>query len=301
MQKLATTATFWIHFALVMSIILAIIKAIIGFLSGSLAILGSALDSLMDMFVSGVNVIALKLSERAGSHTYAYGLGKVQGFAAIFEGMVVFWSWAFLSYNGVINFLAHKWPEVVALEIVAMVVAMVGTGLIMWNFLRISKVTNSLLVRSDALHYSSDLFMNGGILIALLASKYFGLWWCDSIFAIGIGIWIIKNALPIIGNGMHMLLDRALDSESIKKIENFIMEEKEVEDFHYLKTRTSGDNTFVEAHIVFRDKEILLKEAHDVSEVIESKIMATFPGSSVILHLDLDGEPEVCNLQEKKC
>ncbi len=31
----------------------------------------------------------------------------------------------------------------------------------MWNFLRIAKVNNSLLVKSDALHYSSDLFMNG--------------------------------------------------------------------------------------------------------------------------------------------
>lgn len=85
MIKLPSTASFGIRFALVMSIILAVIKAIIGFASGSLAILGSALDSLMDMFVSGVNAMALKLSERAGNHTYAYGLGKVQGFAAIFE------------------------------------------------------------------------------------------------------------------------------------------------------------------------------------------------------------------------
>lgn len=72
MIKLPVTAAFGIRFALVMSIILAIIKAIIGFMSGSLAILGSALDSLMDMFVSAVNAIALKLSEQTGSNTYAY-------------------------------------------------------------------------------------------------------------------------------------------------------------------------------------------------------------------------------------
>jgi len=85
MFKFPVTPSFGIRFALVVSIILAIIKAIIGFMSGSLAILGSALDSLMDMFVSAVNAIALKLSERTGTNTYAYGLGKVQGFAAIFE------------------------------------------------------------------------------------------------------------------------------------------------------------------------------------------------------------------------
>lgn len=176
---------------------------------------------------------------------------------------------------------------------------MLGTAMIMWNFFRISKVTNSLLIKSDALHYSSDLYMNGGILLALLASKFFGLWWCDSIFAIGIGLWIIRNALPIIWSGILMLLDRALDAESIKKIENFITEESEIEDFHYLKTRTSGDSTFIEAHIVFRDKEILLKHAHAISESIESKIMAAFPGSTVILHLDHDNAPEFCNIGDK--
>lgn len=104
-----------------------------------------------------------------------------------------------------------------------MIIAILGTAVIMWNFLRISKVTNSLLIRSDALHYSSDLYMNGGILLALLASKFFGLWWCDAVFAIGIGLWIIRNALPIIWSGILMLLDRSLDIESIKRIEDLIM------------------------------------------------------------------------------
>lgn len=182
-----------------------------------------------------------------------------------------------------------------------MIIAMLGTALIMWNFLRISKVTNSLLIKSDALHYSSDLFMNGGILLALLASKFFDFWWCDSIFAIGIGLWIIRNALPIIWSGILMLLDRALDAESIKKIEKFITEEPEIEDFHYLKTRTSGDNTFIEAHIVFRNKDILLKHAHAISESIESKIMAAFSGSNVILHLDIDDVPELCSIRDRAC
>ncbi len=268
-------------------------------MSGSLAIIGSALDSLMDMFVSGVNIIALKLSERSWTNTYTYGLGKVQWFAAIFEGIVVFSSGVFLSYNGLINYLEHKWPEIALPEIIVMIVAILGTAIIMWNFLRISRITNSLLIRSDALHYSSDLYMNSWILIALLASKFFGFWWCDAVFAIGIGLWIIRNAIPIIWSGIVMLLDRALDTISTKKIESVINEEKEIESFHYLKTRSSGDYTFIEAHIVFRNKEILLKEAHVISESIESKIMATFPGSTVTLHLDIDKESEICDIRAK--
>lgn len=301
MKNLPTTVSFGIRFALVTSIVLAVIKGIIGVLSGSLSILGSALDSLMDMFVSWVNAMALRLSERVGNHTFAYGLGKVQWFAAIFEGLVVFSSWAFLVYNGVINYLWHKSPTISILEVGTMLVAMIWTAAIMWNFLRISKVTNSLLIRSDALHYSSDLFMNGGILLAILAGKFLWWWWADAVFAVGIGAWIVHNALPIIWSGAAMLLDHALDKEAIKKIEQFIMEENWVEDFHYLKTRTSGDFTFIEAHIVFSNKDILLRDAHALSENIESRIMAAFPGSTVTLHLDVDNAPEICDIRTKTC
>lgn len=96
----------------------------------------------------------------------------------------------------------------------------------MWNFFRIAKVNNSLLIKSDALHYSSDLFMNGGILIALLLTKYFLLWWADSIFALGIALWIAKNALPIIWSGISMLLDQSLTEGEIDEIEKILQNEK---------------------------------------------------------------------------
>lgn len=236
-----------------------------------------------------MNATALKLSEHARTRSFSYGLGKVQGFAAIFEGIIVLSSGLFLGYNGIMNFLSHKSPDVTSIEIIVMITAIIGTSLIMWNFLRISKISKSLIIRSDALHYSSDLSMNAGILIALLATKYLGLWWCDSIFAIAIGAWIIWNASPIIGSGISMLLDRALDDESIRKIETVLLGNAMVESYHYLKTRTSGDDTFIEAHIVFRDKNISLREAHALGEQIENTIRSMFEKTTVTLHLDVEG------------
>ena len=89
-----------------------------------------------------------------------------------------------------------------------------------------------------------------------------------------------------------MLLDHSLDPEAIKKIEKIIKQEEAIESFHYLKTRKSGDETLIEAHIVFKNKQILLFDAHKVSEDIEEKISQKFPGSSITLHLDLDDTPE---------
>ncbi|GAB0174230.1 MAG: cation diffusion facilitator family transporter [Candidatus Altimarinota bacterium] len=293
-MKLPSTPKFAIRFALIISLVLAILKAVIGFLSGSLAILGSALDSFMDMFVSSVNAGALWLSEKDKTRNYSYGLGKVQGFAAIFEGSIVLGSGLFLGYNGIVNFTAQKHPEISGIEISAMILAILGTILIMWNFLRVSKIQKSLLIQSDALHYSSDLVMNIGILLALILTKFFGLWWTDSIFAIAIALWILKNALPILWNGINMLLDRSLSEEEIKEIDSLLKSEKGLESYHFLKTRRSGDDIFIEAHIVFRDKKISLQDAHNVSESLESALGARFLGATITLHLDTDPEPEVC-------
>lgn len=250
----------------------------------------------MDMFVSGVNALALKFSEKDRTNRFSYWLGKLQGFAAIFEGLVVLASGLFLGYNGVIKFMAKEYPEVSLGEISAMILAIIGTAIIMWNFLRISKVNNSLLIRSDALHYSSDLFMNGGILLALILTKYFSLWWTDSIFAIGIALWILKNAIPIIWSGVSMLLDRSLSEKEIDEIDALFKNEKAITSYHYLKTRQSGDDIFIEAHIVFWNKKISLDAAHAVSESLESALGARFPGATITLHLDLDPEPEMCHI-----
>ena len=123
-MHLPSTPKFGIYFAMILSLILVVVKGIIGFVSGSLAILGSALDSLMDIFVSGVNVVALRLSERTGSKRFAYGLGKVQGFAAIFEGSIVFFSGVFLGYNGYTNLVSKAVPRIELIEIGTMIMAL---------------------------------------------------------------------------------------------------------------------------------------------------------------------------------
>lgn len=169
----------------------------------------------------------------------------------------------------------------------------------MWNFFRIARVNASLLIRSDALHYSTDLLMNGGILLALFATKYFGWWWADAVFAMMIAFWIIKNALPIVWSGITMLLDRALSDGEIQEIENIFRTENAVEDFHFLKTRRSGDDVFIEAHIVFRDKMISLRDAHAVSDALESSLGARFLGAHTTLHLEIDHEPDVCDIHSK--
>jgi ferrous-iron efflux pump FieF len=290
-----------IRLALIISGIIAAIKLTIGLFSWSLALLGSALDSFLDMFVSGVNHATIKISEKSRNKRYTYGFGKTQWFAAIFEWIIVLSSGIFLLVSGIQSLLNHHTPEIDIPIILAMVIASIGTGLIVWNFKMILRSHNSLIVRSDMLHYTSDLFMNVGILSALCLNIFFSsLWWIDAVLGIIIGLWILVSSSKIIWSGVSMLLDRSLPEEEVQKIESLFQNHPSLEWYHFLKTRMSGDDVFIESHIVFREKDISLKEAHTISDQIENQLMNIFPSATITLHLDIDLVPETCLLTERE-
>ena len=69
--------------------ILVLVKLVIGVASGSVAVLASAIDSLLDMLVSIFNFFAIKKSEENPDESYQYGKGKIQAIAAVIEGTII--------------------------------------------------------------------------------------------------------------------------------------------------------------------------------------------------------------------
>jgi cation diffusion facilitator family transporter len=135
----------------------------------------------------------------------------------------------------------------------------------------VAKKTDNMVIKADALHYKTDIFSNGIILISLVVVYFTNFHLIDSIMGVVISIYIIYSAYEIIKDGVYMLLDAALDEEIVQKIKKIIEDDKRVNDYHYLKTRKSGNTNFVDVHLVF-DTNISLLEAHNIADDIEEKI-----------------------------
>ena len=65
--------------------VLTLIKLIVGISSGSVAVLASAVDSVLDMFVSIFNYFAISNSEKPADKTFNYGRGKIEALASVIE------------------------------------------------------------------------------------------------------------------------------------------------------------------------------------------------------------------------
>ncbi len=77
--------------------------------------------------------------------------------------------------------------------------------------------TGSQAIAADSLHYQSDLFMNGAIMVALGLS-WFGIKQADAVFAVGIGVYILYSAYRMAHGAVQTLLDRKLPDDELMQI-----------------------------------------------------------------------------------
>ncbi|MFC1797694.1 cation transporter [Patescibacteria group bacterium] len=54
-------------------------------ISGSIAVLSSAIDSLLDLFVSVFNYFAVSNAEKKADSQFNYGRGKIEALASLIE------------------------------------------------------------------------------------------------------------------------------------------------------------------------------------------------------------------------
>ena len=251
---------------------LVIVKLIIGISSGSIAVLASAIDSLLDTLVSLFNFFAIKKSEENPNENYHYGKGKIQAIAAVIEGTVITISGVFIIYEAIDKFSSGSKTSLLIPSIIAMLFSIVVTYFLVQYLLKIAKQTDNLVIKADALHYQTDLWSNGAVLVSLGLVYITKLDIIDAIFGFGIGIYIIYSAYEIIEEGIEILLDKALDGDMVANIGEIISQHPEVSSYHWLKTRTDGSTNFLEFHMVLRPNMLLL-EAHRIADEVEDKIM----------------------------
>ncbi|MCF6331134.1 MAG: cation diffusion facilitator family transporter [Sulfurimonas sp.] len=280
--------------------LLVIIKMTVGVLSGSIAVLASAIDSLLDLIVSLFNFFALNTSEKVPDENFNFGRGKVEPLAAVIVGTVISLSALFILYEALIKIFHPREMTYMIESIWVMIVSIIITAILVIFLNHVAKKTNNMVIKADALHYKTDLFSNGAVLIALGLIYYTGEQLIDSILGVGIAIYMIYSAMPIIKEGILMLLDAALPEEEVQKIENILKNESGITDYHFLQTRESGSHIFISVHAVFNIS-ISLYDAHLISDKLEDAMKNLFDNkiAHIIIHMDPYDDSEI-NEEESK-
>ncbi|WP_163134030.1 cation diffusion facilitator family transporter [Agarivorans sp. Alg241-V36] len=290
-QRLVTLAT-WV--ATCVAVTLLVIKSAAFLYTGAVSILASLIDSLMDIAMSLVNLLAVRYALQPPDKEHSFGHGKAEHLAGLAQAAFITGSALMLMFGGVNELLHPKAIEHSSVGITVMVISTVITfALVMFQRYVIAK-TNNAVIKADSMHYAMDIYMNIAVLVALLLSFY-GWYWADGLFAVLIAIYICYGAFGIGKESVQNLLDRQLPEAFQKQVFNTALAVDGVLGAHDIRTRQSGQTKFIQLHLELDDK-LSLYEAHRIADEVEDAFMVEWPEADVLIHQD----PQSVVPQEKK-
>lgn len=254
------------------------------FMTGSLAILASLVDSLMDMAASAINMIAIHYSLKSPDQEFKFGYGKAEPLAGLIQASFITGSAVFLIFQAIERLASPQPVQDLGSGIWVILFSIGLTGILILCQRFVIKHTGSTAIKADALHYTTDILTNTATLVALLLIRK-GYHFVDSVFAIGIALYILYSAKGIAVEAMHLILDRELPSEIREKITAIAQSPAQVEGIHDLRTRQSGQTKLIQLHLELA-AQMTLEEAHALAKKVEQDIHAVLPDADVIIHQD---------------
>lgn len=256
--------------------------------TGSLSVAASLADSAMDLMVSAGGLAAMIYAARPPDEDHAFGHTSAEDLAALGQSIFISVS-ALVIGVAALGRLAGDGGDALEAQgagIAVMALSIVLTiALVLWQR-HVARRTGNRVVSADSLHYLGDLLPNIGAILALLASRHFGLGQVDSVVALAAAAVMLLGAARIGKGAWDALMDRRADPETVDGIAELARNWPGVKGFHDLKTRTAGSRVFVHLHIEL-DGAQTLHEAHDIGAALRRRIIETYPQCDVIIHKDV--------------
>ncbi|MGB2360191.1 MAG: cation diffusion facilitator family transporter [Porticoccaceae bacterium] len=266
------------------ALILIVAKLIAWGLSDSVSLLATLIDSVLDALASLINLIAVRHALTPADKEHRFGHGKAEALAGLSQSMFIAGSAGFLLLEAGRRLVSPIAVQSVGISMLVMVFSIVATLILVDFQHHVIRKTNSTAIRADALHYRTDLLVNGSVILALWLSVQ-GWAGFDALFACAIALYILHSAWEIIKHSYDHLMDRELPDEQRQEIERLVLQHKRALGLHDLRSRHSGTKTFIQLHLEL-DDDLSLLEAHRISDEVEASLLATFPGSEIIIHID---------------
>lgn len=265
--------------------VLIFAKTIAWYYTESLSLQASLVDSFLDILASLMNLFVIRQALKPADEDHRFGHGKAEALGGLAQTTFIMGSALWLLFE-----MGHRLihPQPLATPHVGVIVMILAIGLTSGLILfqrHVIRLTGSMAISADSLHYQTDLYTNMGVLISLFLTNYFQVLWIDIVVAGVIIAYIIVTSIQIGLKALDVLMDRELSDETRQKIMDIARQHPMVLGVHDLRTRTSGTQLFIQMHLDMAEN-IPLKDAHTAGDAVSAKIQDEFPNADIIIHHD---------------
>lgn len=202
---------------LIENIFLFVFKLVVGLITRSTSILAEAIHSGTDIISSAITYIGIRISKKPVDKEHPYGHYKYEVLFGFFISLFIFGAGAYIIYEAVTNLFDPGDVQVNILSMGVMVFsAVVNAGMAYWK-IKVGKRENSLALVADGAHDKIDVFTSIGVLIGLVLTRW--VWvYADSVVAILVGLYILKEAIELGKEATDNLLDVSAGEDKESRI-----------------------------------------------------------------------------------
>jgi ferrous-iron efflux pump FieF len=274
--------------SIAVAVLLVGLKGYAAWSTGSTAMLGSLADTALDLVASLATLAGVWVAAQPSDHNHRFGHGKAEALAAFVQVVLISISALGIAARAIEQLLAGSRTAAAGEGIGVSVIAIIATlALLAWQN-HVIRRTGSLAVRTDNLHYRSDLALNLAVIAALALDQYAGLHGADPLLGLAIALWLAWGAWGASQEAVEQLMDKEWPEEKKAHFLAVVARHPELKGVHDLRTRTSGNRDFVQFH-VWVDPAMTVRRAHQVMDEVEAKLLAEFPEVEILIHPDPEG------------
>ena len=202
--------------SVVAAVVITTLKVVVGISTGSLGILSEAAHSGLDLIAALVTFFSVGVSDKPADADHQYGHGKVESFSAFLETGLLLLTCAWIVYEaGVRLFLRRVEIEP---SIAAFAVMLISMGVDWWRSRVLGRIAvkyDSQALEADALHFSTDIWSSGVVVLGLLlvmAGRAYRIDWlrdADPVAALFVAGVVVSVSWRLARRTVDVLLDAA--------------------------------------------------------------------------------------------
>ena len=273
------------------AILLIALKSYAAAQTGSVAMLGSLVDSALDLLASLVTLFGVRVAAQPADRDHRFGHGKAEALVALVQVFVIGLSAAAIAARSIQRLLHGELTSNAELGMgVSLIAIFVTLALTMYQS-RVVRSTGSVAIATDKLHYQSDLLLNAAVIVALALEQFLHLRGADAVFGLILAAWLAWGAYRSSGHALSQLMDREWPQGQRDDFLAAARVYPELAGLHDLRTRSSGTHRFVQFH-VWVPGEWTVREAHDRMDRVEEALQQRFPNTEILMHLDPEGHTD---------
>ncbi len=264
-------------------------KVVVGLATGSLGILSEAAHSGLDLVAAAITYLSVRVSDKPADADHQYGHGKVESFSAFLETGLLLLTCVWIVYEAGKRLFFHSID--IEPSIWAFLVMGISMLVDLWRSRRLRRIANkydSQALQADALHFSTDIWSSGVVILGLglvLVGRRYSVPWlakADPLAALFVACIVVYVSSRLARQTVDTLLDAAPAGIRGRIIQEVYRVDGVLE-VDRVRIRRSGNRYFADVSVAM-SRNVTFQKAEQVSNEVASRIRALLPNADVVVN-----------------